>query len=195
MIHFEPLVTPRLTLRRPRPSDATALVALAGDFRIYDTTASIPYPYSAADADAFIAKADADFARAAALHLAVTEADADALIGYGMLRFEPNLDAAELGYWIGVPYWNRGFATETSRALIDYAFGALALTRLSACYLARNPESGRVLAKLGFVEEGVIRAGSFKHGYGEDLVLTGLLRSEWCLADAATKSRVARTPR
>ena len=181
MMRFKGLTTERLTLRLPVPDDVAALVAQAGDFRIYDTTASIPHPYSSADAEAFIARANDAFAAGTALHLAVaTTADA-ALVGYGMLRFDEGLATAELGYWIGAPHWNRGYATETSRALIDYAFGELALLRLSACYLARNPESGRVLEKLGFRQEGVLREGSYKHGYGEDLVLTGLLRHEWLL--------------
>ena len=57
---------------------------------------------------------------------------------------------AEVGYWIGVPYWSRGYASEACNALVDFAFQQLRLRRLHASHLARNPQSGRVLFKAGF---------------------------------------------
>ena len=179
MKNFRELTTDRLRLRLPAAADVGALVELAGDFRIFDTTANIPHPYRASDAEDFIARAHAEHQAAQGLHLVASELATDELVGYAMLRFDEGLNAAELGYFVGAPYWGRGYATEAARAMVDYAFAELALTRLSACHLARNPESGRVLRKLGFTEEGVQREHSFKYGYGEDLVLSGYLLREW----------------
>ena len=59
-------------------------------------------------------------------------------------------EAAELGYWIGKPYWNRGYATAANRQVLDFAFGALGLKRVFARPLRHNRPSRRVLEKLGF---------------------------------------------
>ncbi len=176
---FAGLATPRFRLRLPEDRDTNALVALAGDFRIYDTTENIPHPYQRSDAAAFIERAQRQWQSKEALHVVVAGLDDDAVRAYALLRFDAGLNSAELGYWVGAPYWRQGIATEAGQALIDYAFLQLKLHRLCACYLGRNPESGRVLQKLGFVDEGVQREHSFKHGQAEDLVLMGLLRREW----------------
>lgn len=64
-------------------------------------------------------------------------------------------DAAELGYWIGVPFWGCGYATEAARGLIDYAFGDLGYKVLTASARVSNPASRRVLEKCGFRWTGV----------------------------------------
>ena len=82
---------------------------------------------------------------------------------------------AELGYWIGVPWWNRGFATEAARAVVDFGFGSLGLHRIMARHLARNPSSGRVMEKLGMTKEGMLRHHVLKWGEFEDLVVYAVL--------------------
>ena len=80
---------------------------------------------------------------------------------------------AELGYWIGVPWWNRGYATEAGRALLDFGFGTLGLHRIMAHHMMRNPASGRVMQKLGMTrdprEPGHPLAGSGETG-GDEVV-------------------------
>ena len=58
---------------------------------------------------------------------------------------------AEIGYWIGRPFWGRGYASEAVRLVVAFAFGDLGLLRLYAHVLAHNPAAGRVLEKVGFV--------------------------------------------
>jgi RimJ/RimL family protein N-acetyltransferase len=84
-----------------------------------------------------------------------------------------------MGYWIGKPFWNNGYCTEAARAVVEYGFGPLGLERIYANYLARNPASGRVLHKLGMTEEGHLRRHRRKFGRYEDLIVCGLLKSEW----------------
>jgi RimJ/RimL family protein N-acetyltransferase len=72
-----------------------------------------------------------------------------------MCGIEPREAAAELGYWLGVPYWNRGYATEAVRAVIDHAFGDLEHDALQAGARVSNPASRRVLEKCGFQWTGV----------------------------------------
>jgi RimJ/RimL family protein N-acetyltransferase len=142
------LKTERLTLRAPRPRDAGAIVRFAGDLRIAANTARMPHPYMIGDAEEFVAKAN----RHDAETTFVIMLD-DALIGVcGLERRE---GADEVGYWLGVPYWERGYATEAVRAVIDHAFGELRCESLQAGARVNNPASRRVLEKCGFQWTGV----------------------------------------
>ena len=142
------LATARLTLRAPRCEDIGAIVRLANDRRIAVNTARIPHPYEAADAEHFIAsvnRRDGETCFAVML--------GDRLIG--ACGIDPREDGPELGYWLGAPYWGRGFATEAARALIGYAFGELDHEFLQAGARVSNPASRRVLEKCGFQWTGV----------------------------------------
>jgi RimJ/RimL family protein N-acetyltransferase len=142
------LETERLVLRAPRLADAKAIARLANDRRVAENTARIPHPYHVDDAEQFIAGANRQVGEATLVVLLKGE-----LIG--MCGVEPREGAAEIGYWIGGPYWNRGFATEAVRALIDHAFGELEHEALQAGARVSNPASRRVLEKCGFQWTGV----------------------------------------
>ena len=85
----------------------------------------------------------------------------------------------ELGYWIGYPYWNQGYCTEAAQVVLVYGFSILGLNRIHGRCLKRNPASGRVMEKIGMVQEGCLRAHDKKWEQFEDLVLYGILKSEW----------------
>jgi RimJ/RimL family protein N-acetyltransferase len=143
------LETERLLLRAPRLEDAQAVAALINDRRIAENTARIPYPYSVADAQAFIARANRGGGEACFL----IEAGGEIIGGCGIdLARRPD---PEIGYWIGPPYWGRGYATEAARALIDHAFEELGCERLAGRARVSNPASRRVLEKCGFQWTGV----------------------------------------
>jgi [ribosomal protein S5]-alanine N-acetyltransferase len=86
---------------------------------------------------------------------------------------------AEMGYWIGRPYWGRGYCTEAARELLRYGFENLGLARIFACHFKENEASGRVMRKLGMTREGDLRHHVIKWGVPQDLVLYGILRSEF----------------
>jgi RimJ/RimL family protein N-acetyltransferase len=142
------LKTARLSLRAPLHSDVAAMVALAGDRRVAENTARIPHPYSAADAVTLLASIN----QTGGETVFAIELDG-ALIG--MCGLDPRQDGAELGYWLGLPFWGRGYATEAARALIDYAFAKLGYEELSSGARVSNPASRRVLEKCGFQWTGV----------------------------------------
>ena len=143
------LETKRLALRAARLEDAKAVAALANDRRIAENTARIPYPYKLADAEQFIASASK---KGEAAYL-VTLRDGT-IVGACGLMFRED-DAPEIGYWLGVPYWNKGYATEALHALIDYAFTDLTHDAVQAGARVTNPASRRVLEKCGFQWTGV----------------------------------------
>ena len=172
MNHRPPeLTTDRLLLRPLRPSDADRLVALAGAFEVARMTARIAHPYGHADAMWWI-----DHGQRQGHHFAITLAGE--LIGCcGLDPIERA--AAELGYWIGVPYWGHGFATEAARATIAHGFADLGCKILHSGHFADNPASGRVLAKCGFIAAG--RRTSFCRGRRDDVeeIRLRLDRSAW----------------
>jgi RimJ/RimL family protein N-acetyltransferase len=143
------LETKRLTLRAARLEDAKAVAALANDRRIAENTARIPHPYRVADAEKFIGGASKD---GEAVFL-VTLRDKTVIGACGIMSHAD--DASELGYWLGVPYWNKGYATEALHAVIDYAFTDLTHESLQAGARVTNPASRRVLEKCGFQWTGV----------------------------------------
>jgi RimJ/RimL family protein N-acetyltransferase len=141
------LETERLVLRAPRREDAKALVRLIGDRRIAVNTARIPHPYTLEDAEQFITAVNQRAGEAAFL---ITLDDV-LIGGCGVAQSD---SGPELGYWIGVPFWGQGYATEAARAVIDYAFG-LGYEALEAGARVSNPASRRVLEKCGFQWTGV----------------------------------------
>ena len=143
------LQTERLTLRAPRREDAAAVAHLANDRRIAENTAQIPHPYRLADAEGFIAAANAKLD--ANFLIALGDATVIGVCGIGMGEGP----APELGYWVGVSYWGRGYATEAARAVIDYAFADLKQESIQAGARVTNPASRRVLEKCGFQWTGV----------------------------------------
>jgi RimJ/RimL family protein N-acetyltransferase len=142
------LATARLVLRAPRRSDGKAIAALANDRRIAANTARIPHPYAIEDAEQFIASVNKREGEAC---FAVTLDGAP----IGVCSVDLREDGPELGYWLGVPFWGRGFATEAARALIDHAFGDLEHETLISGARVNNPASRRVLEKCGFQWTGV----------------------------------------
>ena len=84
--------------------------------------------------------------------------------------------AAEIGYWVGEPYWGRGIATLAVRSFVEYAFERFGLLRVSASVFADNPRSVRVLEKSGFVYEGRLRKSVVKDGRVLDELVYALVR-------------------
>jgi len=143
------LETKRLAMRAPRLEDAKTVAALVNDRRIAENVARIPHPYQMSDAESFIAGANKAGGEAVFL---ITLRD-ETVIGACSLMMQ---DATpELGYWLGLPYWGKGYATEALHAVIDYAFTDLAYTSLQAGARVTNPASRRVLEKCGFQWTGV----------------------------------------
>lgn len=169
------LQTERLNLRPYRAADVTELMPLIGAREVAATTGRIPHPYSEANARQFIA--DAQGEDEVRLVLALRD-DGRMIGGIGLRLFEQHQNA-ELGYWLGTPYWGKGYATEAAREMLRYGFENLQLHRIFATHFIHNPASGRVLEKLGMRYEGCQREHIRKWDQFVDLPLYGMLRHEW----------------
>lgn len=179
MSQLPTLETPRLVLRGFAPADAPRVQELAGDWAIADTTACIPHPYEDGMAEAWIASHEEELATGTGAPFAIVDKRDGTLIGAISLMRIAAGHQAELGYWIGKPYWNRGYCTEACRAVLAYAFRDRGLRRVYAHYMVRNPASGRVMQKVGMSHEGTLRQHLRKGERFEDVALYGILRSEW----------------
>ena len=173
------LRTARLVLRPFEPTDAPRVTELVSAYEIADTTAAIPHPYVEPMADEWIRGQTAAYEAGENVTFAVTLAATGELIGAMGLRLEPDLRSAELGYWVGLPYWNHGYATEAAQAVIGHAFGAHDVDRVHATHFVRNPASGRVMAKTGMRQEGILRRSAMKWDRLEDVAHWSMLREEW----------------
>lgn len=143
------LETERLVLRRPTLADVKAIARLANDRRIAQNTSRLPHPYAASDAEAFVEA----IARQPRDTSFLITCDGEPVGVAGIDLTKP--DVPEIGYWLGVPYWDQGYATETARAIIDYAFEEFGVSELRAGARVVNPASRRVLEKCGFQWTGV----------------------------------------
>ena len=178
-MHQVVLETPRLRLRAFQAADAADVVRLAGDKEIAATTRMIPHPYELPLAVAWLESLPEAHRRGELENFAISLKTTGELMGSIGLVINAGDRHAELGYWIGKPYWDNGYATEAARVIIDHVFGDLQLHRLFAHHFSRNAASGRVMQKLGMKCEGYMREHRFKFGSFEDLVIYGMTANDY----------------
>jgi [ribosomal protein S5]-alanine N-acetyltransferase len=173
------LETERLVLRPFALSDAPRVQLLAGDRAVAATTKVIPHPYEDGMAEAWIGLHQERFDRGEDTVFAIVLKASGELIGAIGLVLKLEQEKAELGYWIGKPFWGRGYCTEAGRAVLRYAFTELRLHRVHAYHFSNNPASGRVMQKLGMRHEGCLRQHLKKWGEFFDAEAYGILGSEF----------------
>jgi RimJ/RimL family protein N-acetyltransferase len=181
------LRTPRLVLRPFSAGDAADVRRLAGERDIAATTLTVPHPYPEGAAEEWIVAHAGRVTRGEAAVFAVTLADTGALVGAIGLEIQAEHSRGELGYWVGKPYWGRGYATEAGRAVVRFAFQELGLSRVFACHFKVNAASGRVMEKLGMRREGKFRRHLVKWETPQDLVYYGLLSDDPMPPDPADR--------
>jgi ribosomal-protein-alanine N-acetyltransferase len=174
------LDTERLVLRQLVDADAAAVSAGAGDPRVARYLIQVPSPYPPALARRWIRGRIEWWMTGRGITLAIATREAPrVLVGTVSLRRFARDRRAELGYWLAASAWGHGYASEATRAIVDFGFTELGLARVYAQVLAGNQASLRVLEKLGMVREGVKRRHVRKERRLHDLVFYGLLREEW----------------
>lgn len=180
--HHPEIVTERLVLRACRLEDAARVALLAGAPEVARTTLLIPHPYSLEQARGWLATHRRALERGEAVTYAITAredvagAERDEVIGMIGLRADQRHSRAELGYWMGVPFWGKGYASEAAAALVRHGLETLGLRRIFAYHFGGNEASGRVLRKAGLKPEGVQVGHILKNGVPQDDVMYGVTR-------------------
>lgn len=169
------LETRRLLLRQPRTTDAGRIARLLNNFAVSGKLARVPYPYTLGDAEWWLGTWRAD--KPPGETGFIVELPGEGLIGH--CGFHPDEHETVIGYWLGEPFWNRGFMSEAAAAAIEWYFATAGADRVGSGAFAFNKASLAVQDKLGFVPIG----SGKKHclARGEDLrhIDTRLTRERW----------------
>ena len=146
---------PVVRIRRIEVADADAIERYAGDARIA-ATSHVPHPYPKGGGVSFVRAAISAWRSGSERTFAVT-VDGELAGLISLMNINCLHASAQVGYWIGVPYWGAGVATEALRLVVRVGFDELRLVELAAGCLDMNPASARVLEKNGFRERGRFR--------------------------------------
>jgi len=174
-----PMETKRLRLRPFLFSDSARVALLAGDRKIAFNTATLPHPYEERMAVEWIARHETYRAEGSQYIYAIEKKEENELVGTISLVVNETHRQAELGYWVGVPYWGLGYATEAGEAILDFGFRELPIQKVFARHFATNPASGRVMQKLGMKLEGRLREHLIRFEIAHDMVYYSILRDEY----------------
>ena len=166
--------TARLALGPATESDIPELVPLIGVREIAATTLRIPHPYEEKHAREFFATVPKENE----LRIAIRLRGTGRLCGGIGLHPEMQHPRAELGYWIGVPFWGNGYATEAAKAVVRYGFEHFKFNRIYAAHFLGNDASGKVLQKIGMQYEGRMRQALWKLDSFIDVERYAILRED-----------------
>jgi RimJ/RimL family protein N-acetyltransferase len=179
------LQTDRLTLRPLTRADAFLIHAVAGTREIADTMISIPHPYPDGEAERYVARQIAEFEAGHSVTFVIEQRPKKTFSGIIEVReIEQEHSQAELSFWLAVEAWGHGYMSEALKPVLQFGFEELELNRLYAYHMVRNPGSGKVLRKNGFVQEGLLRQRVRKWGRFEDVALWAILQKDWFVAAA-----------
>ncbi|MGZ6441831.1 MAG: GNAT family N-acetyltransferase [Pseudobdellovibrionaceae bacterium] len=173
------VLTARLKLRPFFLSDASEVQRMAGSIKVSQMTATIPHPYPNGAAETWILNHAGQFTNGDGLTWAIENLASGKLvgcIGFGVNKFHKK---SEVGYWIGEEFWGNGYCTEALMAGINFCFKHFGLNKITSRHLSYNPASGKVMKKAGMSQEGYLKQEMFRNGQFADMVVFGLLRSEW----------------
>lgn len=159
--------TDRLILKKPKSKqDILSIVSQIGDWEVVKWLAMVPYPYTYNDCESYLKESNNN-------ELALNIFLDNQLIGGVGLHLH-NDNYYELGYWLGKDYWGKGYATESSKKLLEYALEKLNSPKIKSGYFVDNLSSGNVLKKLGFKEVGIEKRYSDSNKKEMDLMLVVL---------------------
>jgi ribosomal-protein-alanine N-acetyltransferase len=175
-----PVVNGRhVRLRGPRADDADALFTLFADTDVMRYWSRPPMTVRA-EAEGLIDEIAENFSKRTGFNWMIVQPEDDMVIGTAALfRFEPRHHRAEIGYSLRSDHWGRGLASEAVTIMLDWAIRTLGLHRVEADIDPRNEGSRKLLGRLGFVSEGVLRERYFVGDDVSDTELFGLLAEDW----------------
>ncbi|MDZ4656270.1 MAG: GNAT family N-acetyltransferase [Bythopirellula sp.] len=150
------------TLRPLLPEDAESLAREGNNHNVWRNLRDrFPHPLTVSDTRAYITNA---LGQSPTTTFAIdVDGQAVGVIGLTLCEGERR-HSAELSYWLGEPYWGRGIITQAVQAVTEYAIKELGLSRIESYVFSWNPASARVLEKMGFEREGILRNSIIKDG-------------------------------
>lgn len=176
---FPILETERLVLNELRAGDIPRIVKFASAKEITQYTLNIPHPYAEKDAIYWLNMAYQGFKEGTQQVFAIRlKPDLEFIGGIGLI-ITRRFHRAEIGYWVGKPFWNEGYTSEAMKAVIEHGFQKLNLNKIYAIHLYENPASGKVMEKNGMQREGLLKEHVFKDGTYYDVVQYGMTKGDF----------------
>lgn len=170
------LTTERLILRPFTMHDVERVTELLQIPDIAETTLYIPHPYSSEDAATWIVTHPAAAEIGRALNWAICQQDA--VIGAIGIDIDRYHSRGMLGYWMGKPWWDKGYTSEAAQSVVDYGFNELNLHRIEATCMPHNIGSSRVMEKAGMTFEGILRDYYRKDDGFRDAAMYAVLKND-----------------
>jgi RimJ/RimL family protein N-acetyltransferase len=182
------LSTGRLLLRQPRRDDAPRIARYLNNFRVAGNLARVPYPYREADAHAWLATWRADTPPAQTGF--VLDLPGEGLIGNCGFHLAPD-GTPSVGYWLGEPFWNRGFMSEALAAVVGWYFEVTEATSVASGVFTFNKASLAIQRKVGFTEIGTSTIHCLARHEDVRHIDTVLTRATWAARPAAIRAKEA----
>jgi ribosomal-protein-alanine N-acetyltransferase len=177
MLHTYTLETERLMMTAPSLADADTIKVIVNHPDIAKMTLNIPYPYPDDGAIKWITNLQSS--EKINHSFLIRMKDTGAVMGGIGIHPHERHKRAEVGYWLGLDYWNKGYATEALVRMIDFGFAELGLERIEAQFFPENPASRRVMEKAGMLFEGIMRHYLQKDNMNKDNGICAIIRSDW----------------
>jgi ribosomal-protein-alanine N-acetyltransferase len=178
---FPVLETAKLVLRQPSKRDVRGLYRVSQDADVMRYYGMEPFQTEQQALDE-LNWFNQSFHDSTGLRWIIAETNQGGYIGdLGYHKLSAQHSRAEVGYRLARAYWRRGIMTEALSKVLEYGFNMMALNRVEALVDPRNEASFKLLLKLGFSREGVLREYEYEKGAFIDLLMMSLLRREWGL--------------
>ena len=169
-------ITQKFSLRTWQLADKKSLAKHANNIRVWNNLRdAFPHPYTEYDGELFIQMVlnkptpTTDF---------VIDIDGEAVGGIGIvLNKDVERISAEIGYWLSEDYWNKGIMSQVIKQISEYVFTELPIIKIYANVFSHNKASMRVLEKVGFIKEGILKQTAIKNGKVIDFHCYGLLKA------------------
>lgn len=171
----------KIILRSLKKADADSLCLAANDRQVFRHISGVPYPYTLKDAEEYILYVQKRLNEQSSYELGITLKGEKEVIGMIGLKNADRDDkfSAEIGFWLGKKYWRQRIGSEAIRLMLDFAFNDINLHKVSAEVMESNEISLRLLEKIGFKKEGLLRESEKRAGKWMNVYYLGLLKKEF----------------
>ncbi|KPE51673.1 GNAT family N-acetyltransferase [Chryseobacterium indologenes] len=173
--NFPRIKTERLILDQLKEEDLDLVTEYLQDRIFSDLTSNIPFPYTRKDAEFWLKMSEEAFDKNAGYTFAIRNEEGQIIGAIGLHDRDDN--QAELGYWMGRPFWNKGYVTEAAKALIDFGLKELNVNKIYATYFLHNPASGRIMEKIGMEQEALLKQHLKKGDEYFDVMMYSVFRN------------------
>ena len=165
------------TLRSWQLTDKASLAEHANNIHVWNNLRDyFPHPYTESDGEEFIRMV---LEKPAPVSDFAIDIDGKAVGGIGIiLNKDVERISAEIGYWLGESYWNKGIMSQAIKQISEYIFTGFPIIKIYANVFSHNAASMRALEKAGFIKEGILKQTAIKNGKVIDLHYYGLLKAE-----------------